>query len=1355
MSRRSQVLFETVRTEGGLLPADLLQRISQNDRDLEGLTPDAYHLAGGERLNEAVNRAWSRLTGAWASFHAAREKLPPGDAGTSLTRERWSLVLFQELGYGRLVAARAREIDGRSYPISHFWQNSPIHLVGCGVDLDTRTARVAGAARSSPHSLAQDFLNRSEDHLWGFLSNGLVLRILRDNHSLVRQAYVEFDLKALMEGAVYSDFALLWLVCHQSRVEAEKPEDCRLESWCRAAREQGTRALETLRGGVEEAIRVLGEGFLAHPANTGLREKLRSGALATQDYYRQLLRTVYRLLFLFVAEDRDLLLVPEAEPDARDRYLRFYTTSRLRSLAQVRRGTKHPDLWRGLRIVMDALGAEEGCPALALPPLGSFLWSPEAVSDLAECDLSNRHLLEAVRALAFTEQERVLRPVDYKNLGAEELGSVYESLLELHPEVHAEAARFTLETAAGHERRTTGSYYTPSSLVQCLLDTALDPVLEEAASKPDPEAAILALEVCDPASGSGHFLIAAAHRIARRLAAVRTGDPEPSPEATRTALRDVIGRCIHGVDINPMAVELCKVSLWMEALEPGKPLSFLDHRILCGNSLLGTTPALMADGIPDDAFKAIQGDDKETAKALRRRNKAERQGQRALPLVAEELAPYGDLAHSYEDLDALPDDSIGQVHEKEARWERLSTSSEYETARLAADAWCAAFVWRKTADAPEPPTHDLWLRLQERPEAVAASTRSEIARLAEEYRFFHWHLAFPDAFHLPDAGEDTDNPQAGWNGGFDVVLGNPPWERIKIQEKEWFATRRPDIASARNAAERRRMIRALREEDPALFAAFQEDLRKAEGESHLVRNSGRFPLCGRGDINTYSIFAETMRTVMGPTGRVGCVIPSGIATDHTTRYFFQDLIEGGVLASLYDFETTTGLFARIGHGRFKFCLLTLTGNDRPTEEGAIFAFYLSNVDQIREGERLFTLTAEEIKLLNPNTRTCAIFRTGRDAEITKAIYRRIPILITEGPPEENPWGVSFMAMFHMANDSGLFRTREQLEQAGWTLGGNIFEKGSERHLPLYEAKMVHHFDHRFGDYADYPPGAQTTHLPDVPVDRLQDPHYAVLPRYWVPEAEVQARLADRWDRGWFLGWRDVTDSTNERTVIASLLPRTAVGDKFLLMLPCKEPHLVASLLGNLDSLALDFAARRKIGSKSLKYFTMRQLPVLAPAVIREPAPWQASSSYADYLLPRVLELIYTTWDLRSFARDNGFDGPPFRWDEERRFLLRCELDAAFFHLYGIECDDVDYIMDTFPIVKRKDEAAHGEYRTKRVILDIYDAMQQAIDTGRPYQTHLDPPPADPRIAHPPLERFGTIRPGDHESASRTEPEEHS
>lgn len=1292
--------FTTVRTEGGILPADLLTKIVQRHASIGGVSEDSYHVSG-EKLNEAISRSWNRLLGVWRAFEEAKAKLPENDFGTTITREKWLLPVFEELRYGRLKA-RTFEIDGAAVPISHGWENVPIHLVGFRISIDRRTPGAAGAAKKSPHSLLQEFLNRSPEHVWGIVANGETLRILRDNVALTRQAFVEFDLRAMMEGEVYSDFALLWMLCHQSRVDAAKPEEFWLERWSKVAQDVGVRALEQLREGVSKAIEVLGGGFLAHRDNERLRQRLASGELDKQEYYRQLLRLVYRFLFLFVAEDRDLLLARGDEyREARERYLTYYSTHRLRQQALRRRGSHHVDLFEQLRFVFDCLGRDEGCEALSLKPLGSFLWSEDATAALNACSLANADLLTAVRSLSVLKDGRVTRVVDFRNLRSEELGSVYEALLEMHPEVHLDSGTFELKTAAGNERKTTGSYYTPESLVQLLLDSALDPVLAEAAAKPNPEEAILALKVCDPACGSGHFLIAAAHRIAKKLASVRTGDEEANPEAVRKALRDVIGHCIHGVDINPMAVELCKVALWMEALDPGRPLSFLEQKIQCGNSLLGATPELLAKGIPDAAFDPIEGDDKEVCKQAKAQNKKYRETKQATFDFTEPWNRLGDLATGVMQLDDSSDETLADVRKKEQRWKELVESTGYLFGQLWADAWCAAFVWKKTTDNLWPITEETFRKIEHNPYSVDAEVRDEIRRLAARYQFFHWHLRFPAAF-----------PATGEASGFDVVLGNPPWDRIKIQEKEWFAARAPEIASAPNSAARRRMIVALAEQRSEVYREFVHALRESDATSHFLRKSGRYPLAGRGDVNTYAVFAELDRAVLTHAGYAGFIVPSGLATDDTTKDLFADFVTHRSLANLYHFENEDRLFSGLHHA-YRFCLITVTGGVVVSREPT-FVSYARAASDIDDETRRYVLTSEDLALVNPNTKTCPMFRSRRDAEITKAIYRRLPVLVKDGPFQENPWRISFMAMLHMSSDSSSFRTRQELVRDGWQLVGNRFVRGADVFLPLYEAKMIHHYDHRYGDYNDFPDGPESTSLPDVPIERLRDPNYEPLSRYWVTAGDVYARLGAQWDRDWLFGFRNVTGSEKIRTIIGTVLPRVGVGHSMPLLFSDRTPLLMAVL----SSFIADYVARQKVGGVNLTYGYVNQFAVPEP-----------HSLPGSFILPRVLELTYTSHALTAFARDSGYEGPPFRWDEERRLLIRCELDALFFHLYGIEPDDVDYIMESFPIVRRNDETCFGEYRTKRLILEIYDRMQQAKDSGVEYQTILDPPPAHPRVAH--------------------------
>ena len=1335
-------VFTTVRSEGALLPADFLQKLVEPRSTVEGLAAADYHLAGGEKPTEAASRAWNHLLGIWAAFQTASADLKPGERATTLTREKWLLPLFQELGYGRLQTARAFEIEGKPYPISHIWQQTPIHLIGRDVDLDRRTPGVAGAARTSPHGLLQEFLNRSEGHLWGFVSNGLKLRVLHDNRTFTRQAYVEFDLAAMMEGQVFADFVLLWLVCHQSRVEGERAEQCWLEKWAESARKGGTRALDDLRDGVQRAIEALGRGFLKHVGNAALKERLTSGALDKQEYYRQLLREVYRLIFLFVAEDRDLLLIPNASPTARERYAKFYSIARLRTLAERRRGTQHDDLWRAMSLVFQKLSSTLGSPELGVPALGSFLWSEKGTPQLDPCAIANADLLDAVRALAFTTERGVRRAVDYRNLGPEELGSVYESLLELHPDLNADAGTFELKTAAGHERKTTGSYYTPTSLIERLLDSALDPVLDQAVQKPDPATAILSLKVCDPACGSGHFLIAAAHRIASRLASVRTGDEEPSPAAVRSALRDVVGHCIYGVDVNPMAVELCKINLWLEAIEPGKPLSFLDHHIQCGNSLLGATPALLAKGIPDDAFDPLEGDDKEFCKELRRRNKREREGFRPLPFD-HPWDRLGDLASGLANIDSVGDDTLEGLLEKERRWQEHLNAAGYEFSRLWADAWCASFVWRKTPDQdPRPIGEDVFRTIERNPNAVSKALRDHVRRLAAQFSFFHWHIAFPAVFDVPHTA-DPSTENAGWLGGFDLVLGNPPWEAEELVEKEYFATVAPQIASIRTKAKRAALIESLRTEAPELFATWEATKRLFQGRIHFCKSSGYFPLGSRGKLNTYRLFAELSARIVSVGGRIGQVQKSGIITAQDSQPLFSEWLKTGRVLSAYDFINIKSIFPEVVANE-RFCLLTLSGRSG-TKRRATFAFTLTDPLELSDPHRLFEADANDLATINADDFSVPPASSRRAYELLMKMHAIAGSLRIDRV-ESNPWDTQYtQGHLNSASDSELFAdlTFEQLAESGAELmPGEILAVNGQSYVPLYEGKYIAQQNHRFATFEGVSVrdrfGVKAEAV-RVSQDQLGNPAFEVRPRYWLNSADAEvAYAAKRTEHAWLFVFRDVCRAiVDARTVQACVMPKRPCLDGVpILRFDGSDPARAALLFNALwTTFVFDFAARQKIHGAHLTKAIAYQLPVPAPSKWTSTIP--GCEDVIAFTLPRALELTVVSHSLVPIGHEVAAIRAPFRWDDRRRFLLRCELDALFFHMYQFTRDDVTYVMDTFPIVRRSDEAAYGEYRTRRVILEIYDAMQDAARTGTPFQSLIDPPPADSRVAHPPSESIAS------------------
>jgi hypothetical protein len=1368
MARRDQS-FQTIRSEGGLLPPDLLRRVIDPRSKLTGTRPEDYGLPQGERLNEVITQSWNRLRKHWAEFREAAANLPEGEAGTGLTNDKWSGPLLRELGFGLLPTSAGPEVGGRTYAISRFFGSVPVHLVGCGLSLDRRAAGQRGAAAVNPHGLVQEFLNRATGHLWGIVSNGLRLRVLRDNQALSRQSFLEVDLEAMLQGEVYSDFVLLWLMSHATRFaprEGERAETCWLEQWTKEAEDQGTRALGDLRGGVERALLILGEGLTSHPKNATLRDALRSGQFPLADFHGQLLRLVYRLIFLFVAEDRTLdgqpLLHPRDDSDigrtARERYSTHYSTARLRELAAKIKGSRHGDLWRQFQLLVGALSGDAASAGirlhLALPALGSLLWNPDATTALNNAELTNHDFLEALRHLAFTRQGRVLRPVDYKNLGAEELGGVYEGLLALTPQLSADGARFTFAEFAGNERKSSGSYYTPDSLVQCLLDSALDPVVDEAIKGKTgavAEQAILSLKVCDPAVGSGHFLVGAAHRLARHLARVRAlaqGESEPSPLLYQHALRDVIGRCLYGVDLNPMAAELCRVSLWLEALEPGKPLSFLDHHIRVGNSLLGATPELIAAGLPDDAFTAIEGDEKKACATLKKRNQQERIGQKDMLhlMVAEPEADYNSITARTRGIDQAPDDTITNVHRKAAQFQGLTVSPEYQHCHQLADTWCAAFVWKKNSkNLVDPITTDAIRRLERDASALAPMQHHEVERLSKQYHYFHWHLAFPEVFAKK---------------GFDCVIGNPPWDQLQIDPREFFAPISPEIALAETTAKRNALIAGLKNENPVLHTAWLEELRAFEGTQVIVHGSGRYPLSSVGRLNSAPLFTELSLHLLAPNGRMGLVVPSGISTDSFCQHLFARMVDSGALVSMFDFENRAGLFPDVD-SRMKFSLLTCGNLSISSDRVAEFVFFAHQVEELRSPEKRFSLRPADIALLNPNTKTSSIFRTATDAELTKAIYRRVPVLKRDAPEADtDSWGFVSRLLIMSNTDSNLFETRNSLTERGFKQVGPILKMGSTYYLPLYEAKMFQLFDHRASDVIISRKALKRQAQPsDISAFEHCDPERYAIPRFWI-NAEFANDSFANYKRGWYIAVTKVTSATNARTFIATLLPRFPSSDSSFAMLltsPNATPTVAAAFCANVSSFVFDYIARQKLGGVNMLSFIQKQLPTLPPQSYLRRCAWAGSTQIlTDWLLIRMLELTYTAWDLESFAQDCSWSGPPFRWDEERRFLLRCELDAAFFHLYlpvdasgdwhwaegetaegqarlkksfPIPRDAVAYIMDTFPIVRRKDEGNYsGDYRTKRVILEIYDAMHEAIRTGKPYQTRLDPLPGPPTDA---------------------------
>jgi hypothetical protein len=745
--------------------------------------------------------------------------------------------------------------------------------------------------------------------------------------------------------------------------------------------------------------------------------------------------------------------------------------------------------------------------------------------------------------------------------------------------------------------------------------------------------------------------------------------------------------------MNPMALELARMALWLEGYTPDAPLGFIDHHFLLGNGLLGVMdPKMILDGVPDTAFTALTGDDAALCRDLKRRNRTERTGL----LRMREAASFSQSLQSMDlsatalplqQLDVLPDETLAEIAAKRQAYERLQLDAGTDGLSLALNLYCASYLLPKhgtETDTDVPTTQDVMNALLG--QTVSERKKQAAFNLAKRVPLLHWRLGFAQVFA---------------RGGFSVILANPPWERMKLQEEEYFAERAPAVAEARNKAERERAIRALGLSTPdsperRIYDDFNAAKQIAEAGS-VFCHGPRYPLTGTGDVNTYALFAETALQILHPQGRAGLVLPSGIATDDSTSAFFGEISKGRIV-QLVDFENREGLFAGV-HRSFKFCLLTIG-----SAEEARFAFFLGNTEQLKDPRRSFTLTAEDIARLNPNTRTCPVFRSQKDAEITTGIYKRVPVLWDENKPDGNPWGIQFMRMFDMANDSGIFhdaRRRHEISDP----------------VPLYEAKMVHQFDHRWATYE-----SQSDQSRDVTDIEKSDSSKVTQPRYWVSKKIVSEKLETReWKYEWMFGWRDITNTTNERTVISGIIPNYGASDTWLLMFPKAAPDLICCIYAEQNSLVHDYIARQKVGGTHLKYHVKKQLPTLPPSAYEE---------YKLKIVANTLELTYTAVDLQAFYKNlvevNQIYDPrlaqnrnfPWQWDPTRRAILRSELDAIYARLYGLTRDDLRYILDpsdimgddypseTFRGLKAKEIRHLGEYRTRRLVLEAWDKLEQ-------------------------------------------------
>jgi Eco57I restriction-modification methylase len=1261
--------MECVRSEGALIPADILAAIAEGQA--AGQKPQDFGLPKSVRLTDEIAAAWSDARAFWAAFQHALRRVPETDPATTQTRELWVQPLLGVLGYEQLTYMRAAAlVEGQSYAVSHragsTEETPPIHIAGCRTDLDTRPP--SGRPRLSPHALIQEYLNRTE-HLWGIVTNGHSIRLLRNSVRTSRPTYVEFDLQQIMEAEKFAEFALCYRLLHRTRLPqgVDDGPKCLLEAYHQQAIEAGGRVRDGLRYGVEEALKILGGGFLAHPANDELRAAVSGGSLKPGDYYAQLLRLVYRLLFLMVSEERKL--VAPVDPKRGEAYRKHYGVTRLRVLAERRTSgaERYGDLWLGLLTTFrlfedDSLAARAG-----IAPLNGDLFGSGAMPSLEKTHLTNQDLLHAVWHLSTYTEDKTRRRVNYAALDVEELGSVYESLLDYHPQIDKGGDRVTFNLVPGSERKTTGSYYTPPELVQELIRHALDPVIEarlkEARSPKDQQIALRSLTVCDPACGSGHFLLAAARRIGRELARVRTGEDEPTPAEFRLAVREVIQHCIYGVDRNPLAVDLCKLALWLEGHWTGKPLTFLDHRIKCGDSLVGILdPAVLEAGIPDEAFAAVADDDsKEVATIIRRRNRAEREGQQRLPYAVPPQTRLAKVAQGVLVYLSIPEETPADVRRKADLYRKARENEDWWRSWTSANLWTAAFLAPlSNMEDPTIPTHDRFRDYYER--GVADGRLVGRANgVASHRRFFHWKLEFPEVFG---------------NGGFDVVLGNPPWDTLSPDAKEFFAAYDPQVRFHDRDGQQRIMERLL--ENPVIAQSWADHCRWLYSQVHFFKDSGRYSMfapgnLGKGDFNVYRMFIEAAIRITREGGRVAQIVPEGLYNGANCMAIRKEMIEGNSLEALLGFENAAGAWFPGVHRSQKFCVYSLRRMGRTTVLRA--AFNIRSPEELRRATsgRALSLPAKLISEFSPEALAILELSDQRDIDIAQKLYAHWPKFGDESAGEPIR---RYMREIDMGNDRELFSE----DPSG---------------LPLYEGRMVDQFDYRAKGYRSG--RGRVAVWEDLP---FASAGKSIQSQWRILAGRIPDKARERTKR-YRISFCNVGSPTNERTMIGTLIPPGCICGDSAPTITFKTEFEWAYMiwLSVANSFSMDFLARKKV-ALHLTHTLVDSLPFPRLAI-------------DDKRVPRIAELalrlcctgpeMIAYWN--SVAPHGWVDPvpddhiPPCLTDEEQRLEARAELDVIVARdLFGLTRDEMEYILGTFPIVERKEREKYGSFRSRELIL---------------------------------------------------------
>ena len=1221
-----------------------------------------------------------------------------------------------------------------------------------GLTLDRRDSEDRRVSRT-PHGQMLRYLSTAEIESdgrirWGILSSGDVWRLYYSRARPRATGYFETHLGDVLHSSDEDALRTFYLLF---RRDSFVLQDGAVTTFVESALAEGRR--------YEEQVAADLSGTVFERAFPGLVSALADASGDDLAAVREAaLIFLYRLLFILYAEDRGLL--PVNDPRYDDYGLRKPVREDI--ARRMERGAVFSTVASRYYDHLTTLCGliDKGDPSIGLPPYNGGLFAEDAAPMLGRVRLPDATVAPLIHDLSHVEAEGAgqtgSRFVSYRDMSVQQLGSIYERLLEREP-VRNDDGRIEVRPNS-YARKDSGSFFTPQELVDLIVDRTLKPLAEERLeafrerseelrsdgrpvsermselARLDPAEAVLELKVLDPAMGSGHFLVTVVDFLSDQIAYLVDeapsildwlGDEYVSPLVGRVASiredivrraresgwtidesqltdqviirRMVLKRCIYGVDKNPLTVELAKVSLWLHSFTVGAPLSFLDHHLRCGDSLVGlsvteaTAELNRLGGL--FASSAIAGAEAATAGMQR----IEEMSDADIAEVQESASLFRGVEDTTADVRGLLDFLCGLRWMTAGMKKKEQSAFEFPLVEALGSRPDDAYTLLARGGMSEPG----FIGLGDGHDSGFSEIWSDARSIADRERFLHWQVAFPGVWQ----GWQDASPR----GGFDAVIGNPPWDNIEQPEVEWFALRDDEIALAATGAIRKTLIKRRQDAGDKLALQYEEVKRHAAELRQLARTSGHYPMLSRGRINLYSLFVERAMNLVKPDGLVGLLTPSGIYADKTAARFFKSVSTDGRVSGLFDFENRKIFFKDV-HASFKFCALIFGGSQRRFNETEC-AFFLHDTETIGDLERCFPLVPDDFARVNPNTGTAPVFRTRRDAEITRGIYEGYPVLVEHsGKKERRAWPVWFkQGLFNMTSDSHHFRTAAQLDSMGfYPVNGNRWKKGEELYLPLYQGRTIGQFDHRANSVYVNPGNIQNPYLSKaLSIEEHSDPSFLPSTRFWIPASEVEPHVPK--SRGWTLAFRRIARSTDNRTFIAAIVPQVGSGDTLPVLLPMESDgrQAVTSLVGNLNSFALDYVSRQKVQATHLDWYTVEQLPVIAPTDYDRKF---GETTAREIVRDHVLRLTYTAYDMRPFARDLGYDGEPFTWVEEERRHLRARLDALYFHLYGLSREDAGYVMDTFPIVRRQDESAFGSYRTRDMVLAYMNALS-AGDVG--------------------------------------------